>query len=217
MVARWVERRDLRQVCDLANLIFKLNLLGLLPLLVVMALVGNPLLAAVSKQQYTGAGTLLAMLLLSLVLQSAHILLTMVTLTLESPRANLLATYAAAATLPAVVGLVMQAGVLGAAWAMVLTEAVWIGTAWWALRRLGYRLWLDTSALLRFGLLALAAWGLGHAALALLLPAWAVAGLALLGFALGLLALRPFNPEDLRLIRQMLPQRLLQRLPAVLK
>lgn len=207
MVARYVAHRDIDQLCLVANLAFKANLFGLLPLLALFATLGDALISRLSAGRYEHMGPLLAVLVLGLILQSAHLLMTMVTLTIEASAANIRATMLSALSLPLLGWLVYRHGAHGAAWAGVVAETVWVGSAFWWLRGHGHRLWLDgrgTARLLVAGMVsglagALAQhWGLPLPAAAVLL------GAVFLG---SVLLLNPANAAERQLISRFMGRR----------
>lgn len=204
MVARYVQHRDLDELSTIVNLVLKINLLGLLPLAALSLVGGDDLIAWISKGKYPGMGGLLAVLLLGLVFQTAHLLLSMVTLTLEAPAANLRATFAACLALPVLWLLVKYLGVMGAALSVLVTEGLWIGVAWWCLRQRGFHLKLD---LIGSGKIAVAA------LLAAFSGSWAgpsslvMALVTVLVFTVVAVLLKPASPRELQLVRQLLPAR----------
>lgn len=209
MVARWVERRDLGELSLIANLVLKLNLLGLLPAAALFAVLGDPLLAWLTAGRYTGLGALLALLTGLTVLQSAHLLLTMVTLTLEQPGVSLRATLAAAATLPLLVLAMLGFGLHGAAIGLALGELAWVGVAWGLLRSRGFALRFDAAGVCKIALAALVAAGAGAMCLHTRNSLhWALVAAAMaLAYALALLILRPASASDLELVRRLLAAR----------
>lgn len=207
MVARYVAHRDIDQLCLVANLAFKANLFGLLPLLVLFATLGDELVSGLSAGRYPQLGPLLAVLALGLILQSAHLLMTMVTLTIEASAANIRATLLSALTLPLLAWLVYQHGSHGAAWAGVVAEIVWVGSAFWWLRGHGHRLWLDMRGTVR-----LLAAGLASAMATVLAKTWALplpAAVAVLGitFLATVAVLDPSNPAERQLLSRFVGRR----------
>lgn len=205
MVARYVKNRDLDEVALVVNLVLKVNLLGLLPLAAAFLVTGDELLAWLSNGHYTGLGGLLCVLMLGLVLQSLHLLLTMVALTLESARASLSATFAACLALPVLVLLVWQLGIMGAALGMLVTELIWISVAWYTLAAQGHRLHLDLLGWAKIAVAAAAAAGAGWWSKGAGLSGM-VTGLAVLGLGFVVLAalLRPQREGEVQLVRQLL-------------
>ncbi len=209
MVARYVERRDVGELSQIANLVLKLNLLGLMPAAAAFAVVGDPLLSWLTAGRYPTLGLLLALLAGLAVLQSAHLLLTMITLTLEQPGVSLRATLAAAATLPVLVAAMMGFGLYGAALGLALGEAVWVGVAWALLHRRGFALHFDLAGSCKVGAAALAAGLVGAAALRVDpgLP-WAAAAAAMaLSYLVALLLLRPAAPSEIAMVRRLIASR----------
>ncbi|TDP63345.1 lipopolysaccharide biosynthesis protein [Roseateles toxinivorans] len=211
MVARYVKNRDLGEVALVVNLVLKVNLLGLLPLAAAFLVAGDELGAWLSNGHYPKLGALLSVMMLGLVLQSLHLLLTMVALTLESARASLRATFAACLALPVLVLLVWQMGIMGAALAMLVTELIWISVAWYTLAGQGHRLHLDLLGWAKIAAAAIGGAGLGWwckssglggpGAPGTILAALAALGL---GFAALVWILRPQREGEVLLVRQLL-------------
>lgn len=208
MVARYVKNRDIGEVALVVNMVLKINLLGLLPLAAAFLVAGDEMGAWLSNGHYPALGALLSVMMLGLVLQSLHLLLTMVALTLESARASLRATFAACLALPILVLLVWQLGIMGAALSMLVTELIWITVAWYTLAAQGHRLHLD---LLGWAKIAGAAAGAGGAAwwckgVAMAGVGGMVVALAVLGlsFLVLVILLRPQREGELLLVRQLL-------------
>jgi len=205
MIARYVERRDVSELASISNLVLKLNLLGMLPAAAIFIVMGDPLMAWLSAGRYTQIGTLLAILSALIVVQSAHLLLGMITLTVEQPGVSLRATFAAAATLPLLLVAMLTLGLPGAALGLVVGEIVWVGVAWFLLQRRGFRLQFDAIGACK---IACSAAGGGVAGVLCLhtsvaLPFWvALVALAVVYGAM-LLLLRPESESDLALVRRL--------------
>ena len=209
LVARYVANRDLNELSLTTNLILKINLLGLFPALAVSVVMGDQFIAWVTAGRYSNLGTLLALLTGLAMLYSAHLLMSMVLLTLEQAGVGLRATFAAACTLPLLVLALYVVGVEGAAIGMVFGEVVWIGMAWWLLRRQGFVLRFDGAGALKLaaaGLLATAAGGLCmHTQLSM--PWWATGAVMAVVYGLAVLALRPASADDIAIVRRLLSAR----------
>lgn len=208
MVARYVQRRDIEEVAAIVNLVFKLNLICLLPMAAGFFIAGDELMDWLSKGHYPGVGLLLAVMMLGLVLQTLHLLLTMVALTLESARASLQGTFAACLALPVLVLLIWRFGTLGAALAMLVTELIWIGVAWATLSAQGHRLRFDFRAWGKIALATVAAALVSHW-VKWDGPTGLVVALAALGlsFLALLLVLRPQTDTEIQLLRQLFKRR----------
>lgn len=209
LVARYVAKRDLDELSLAINLIFKLNLLGMVPAAAVFAVVGDPLMNWVTNSRYGDLGLLLTLLTGLVILQSAHVLMSMVMLTLEQPAVSLQATFAAAATLPLLVIALLVLGLLGAAIGLALGEAVWVGVTWMLLRRRGFVLRFDargTSKIAAAGLVA-AAVGTLCMRTSLGLQWWATFLVMVPTYCATALALRPASIGEIAMARRLFAAR----------
>lgn len=206
MIARYIARRDVSELSSIANLMLKLNLLGMLPAAAIFVVMGDPLMAWLSAGRYTSIGSLLAILSALIVLQSAHLLLGMITLTIEQPGISLRATFAAVATLPLLLIAILTLGLPGAALGLVVGEATWVGVAWLLLRRRGFYLRFDAIGAFKIASSATVGGAVGALCLhtSSAYPVWiALAGTAV-AYGAMLLILRPESDSDLALVRRLL-------------
>lgn len=209
MVARYLEQRSLVPVMQMANAVLKVSWLAVLPVAAFFASHGDALAGWISGGRYReGAGVLLALLALWAALQCLHVIVTMVTATLEQATPNLWATALACAALPLAVPLVPWAGAAAVAAMLVLAEAAWVGFVLVWMRRRGQALGFDVAGCARIVALAAAA-----ALVLALLPAaegaWLMApliGACALVWA-GCLVLRPFAADELDLMQRVMPAR----------
>ncbi|MEJ6002093.1 hypothetical protein [Paucibacter soli] len=215
MVAHWTRQRRMEPLARVANAQLKLSLLVLAPLLAYLPQRGDELAGWLSKGRYAeGMGLLFGTLMLWLLLQCAHVLLSMVTATVEHTGANVAATLLGCLFVPVALCLPWQAWGLTIGASLVsllcLAEAVWVLVVGAALRRAGLALpwdWLGLSKLLLAAMLAGMALTLlpplpGPATLlALLLASALVLGAAVL--------LKPLNDAERALLASVLPRRLL--------
>ncbi len=209
MVAQYLQTRSIVPVAEMANAIFKLSLIGLLPFAAFFLNHGDAFAGLVSKGRYSeGAGLLLAALVLMAVLQCLHIVVGMVSTTLERAGANIWATALGALALPLAWLLHGLLGLPGVVLAFSLADACWSALVLYALSRQGLTLpvdWAGNARILLAGLLA--------AALLAVLPAppgWWLLGLLLLAAALvmGLLVLlKPLRAPERALLQRVLPAR----------
>ena len=206
LVARYVATRSVDQLARLVGLVLKVNLLGVLAFALLFGVAGDAAGAWLSGGRFPALGLLLTALMLVVGLQTAHLLLTMVTLTLERANANLLATVLACVGLPAAAALGVAFGLVGVALGLVIAEIVWIGTVWAGLWRGRVRLALHWPGLLRMGLAALPA-----LALALLvargLGPWLGAVSGVLLFLAGQWLARPLSDDEREVIAKFVPRR----------
>ena len=212
LVARQQQAGAAEQLNLVGGLVLKINLLLLLAPAAVFAVAGSEFTAWLSGGRYPGAGPILFLLTLLLILNGTHIVLSMLATTLENSRAVLWGTLV---SIPGVFIGVALAPKLGAI-AMVLglwaSELAWCGLALVLLRSGGLTLRFDVGAWLK--LLAAAA----VAALASMLlreglalqgraALLSVAGVALPVYALLAWRLKPFRTDEQALMRKLLPHR----------
>lgn len=209
MVARYVASRDVRELSLVTNLILKVNLFGLVLAAAVFIVMGDQLMAWVTKGRYVDLGLLLALFTGVVMLQSAHVLLSMVILTLEQAGVSLRATLAAAATLPILVLALLVIGLNGAAIGLAIGEAVWIGVAWLLLRRRRYMLSFDVWGVLKIGIAGLAATAVGNLCTDTQVNfSWWGASLAMaLTYGIVVLVLRPASASEIVLVRRLFAAR----------
>lgn len=215
MVANWTQQGRMEPLARVANAQLKLSFLVLAPLLAYLPQRGDELAAWLSKGRYgEGMGLLLGMLMLWLLLQCAHVLLSIVTATVERTGANLLATLLGCLFLPAALWLPLQAWGLPVGATLVamlcVAELFWVLLVGAALRRAGLALPWDWRGLGKL----LVACLLAAASVAVLPPLpGAATVLALLLSCLLVLAvavfLKPLTEAERALLAAVLPRRFL--------
>jgi len=208
LVARYVATRSVDQLSRLAGLVLKVNLLGVLAFAMFFGVAGNAAGGWLSGGRFATMGPLLTALMLLVGLQTAHLLLTMVTLTVERANANLLATVLACVGLPLAAALGTAWGLVGVALGLALAELVWVGTVWIGLRRSAVHLALDWPGMLRLALPALPA--LGAAVFiqqGLQAAPMLAAGVGVLLFLLGQWLARPLLDDERDVIAKFVPRR----------
>ena len=208
LVARYVATRSVDQLSRLAGLVLKVNLLGVLVFALFFGVAGNAAGAWLSGGRFVTMGPLLTALMLLVGLQTAHLLLTMVTLTLERANANLLATVLACVGLPLAAALGTAWGLVGVALGLAMAELVWVCTVWLGLRRGHVRLALDWPGMVRLALPALPALGLAvfiHQGLQA--APMLAAGVGVLLFLAGQWLVRPLMNDERDVIAKFVPRR----------
>lgn len=213
MVSRYVENGDYAQLQRYANLILKANLMSLLPAAVLMLVCGDTLGHWLSGGRYPQMGSLLATLLCLLMLQTAHLVLSLVTLTIERAQANVRATLCACLALPLLPLLAQLAGISGVVLTLCLSELLWCGTVLLLLRRDGLAFhfdWYGLGKLLLLGSLLLLLlggvvplWPAGIASQLLLCAA------GMLLFLAAATRLKPLNGGERDILGKLLPARFL--------
>jgi O-antigen/teichoic acid export membrane protein len=212
MVSRYVARRNMADLTDIANLVLKLNLLGIVPIAVFFILRGDAFATWVTGGRYPHAGTLLVLLTLMVGLQTVHLIFSMITITLEQPGANLKATLVAAAGLPLSALLIYWFGIEGSAWGLLATELLWLVTAAQLMTRRGFRITWDLYGSARIvvaGCVAAAALmlaGFGDALPLHLACSAAIVGVVFLGCSM---ILKPLRAPERALARGIVPARLI--------
>lgn len=211
MVARWRQGRDMAPLALMANALLKLSWLPLAPLLAYFGLRGDEFAAWLSGGRYgAGMGLLLALLMLWLALLCAHLLLSVVTATVEHTGANLQATAFGLAFLPLAAWAALHHGPVAVVALLAAFEALWVLWVGRALRRAALPCRWD-----RRGLLVLGLAGLLAAVPAALLPPlagpWTL--LALLAASLVSLlvcvVMKPLHEGERELLATVLPRRFL--------
>jgi len=142
--------------------------------------------------------------------QTMHLLLSLVTITLERANANIVATVLSCLGLPLAFVLAPRFGVVGVAWSLIASEIVWVGTVWVLLRLGGIRIhaeWLGNTkvaAASAVAFLVLRDFGtVGHSWLACVLNLL-LAGVVFLVFAA---LMKPFTGEERAVLGKLLPLR----------
>lgn len=210
MVSRYLDRRDLREVDAMASLIFKLSLMCIVPVAAFFLVQGDAFVRWASGGKFSEGTHLLAAFCLLLALQCLHIVIGMITLTVERPRASVVATVAACAAFPLSIAGAAAFGAPGVVAGMAVGECIWIGLAISLLRREGLDIRLDVRGSLKI-LLTLAPAYLA----VMLVPATfapvlaSVAGLGLAGVVvLAINAVwKPFVAAERSFIHRLVPAR----------
>lgn len=212
MISRYLARRNLDDLADVANLVLKLNLLGIVPLAFFFLLRGDAFGTWVSGGRYPHAGSLITLLTIMIGLQTAHLLFAMITMTIEKPNANICATLLAALSMPISLMLISLYGVQGAAWGLLASELVWLITATLLLARHKFFLTWDFLGGSRIVLAGAASgfllWVLGfeRAQLSDIVISSAVLALA---FLVCSVFAKPLREQERALLRGIIPARLI--------
>lgn len=208
-VSRFVEHRDFGQLNAFANLVLKLNVLVLAPLLGFVAACGNDASALISAGRYTDVGWILFGVVLLLFPTSHQIVVSILANTLEE---NDIQVKSALVGLSGVVLawlLIPRFGAYGALSASIASAIAYNATSAALLRRRGYPYKVDFAGISR----------LFVAAAAGAIPAWAFArgvdgpfGLIVAGAALLIVYVavasryRGFTAEERAMINRLLPK-----------
>lgn len=210
MVSRYVESRNPQEIAELSWMIFKLNLIGIVPLAVIFAVVGDEVGSLASGGKFPSAGSLFLWLSVLLVFQTAHILISLLTITIERPAANLLATVFACLGLPLAWLLAPQLGVTGVIVSLIAAESIWVGVVAASLHRGAVVRRLDGSGMMSILLVGLAVWWAGSlftlpAGLHPVLHVFAVAAFVGSAFLAILAAFKPLLPRERELLGKFMP------------
>ena len=141
---------DFTEINNLANIIFKLNIFCLVPIVAFLALYGIQFSLLISGGRYSGEKGILIALCIVLILQTLHLLLGLVAISFGH------ASSALAGTLAGVVGVLLgihmsnDYGITGLVGGLMLSELLWCASVWLFLYFSGIRFRLDWIALLKF-------------------------------------------------------------------
>lgn len=209
-IARNKGTSDFTEINNLANIIFKLNIFCLVPVVTFLSLYGIQLSLLISGGKYPEAGTILVTLCMLLILQTLHILLGLVAISFGHAQSALVGT------LSGIVGVVLgvymsnEYGIIALVYGLILSEFLWCGTVWLYLYLSGIRFQLDWLALLKFITIGLfIVFILNN----LNLPSspkpiemGLLMGLVLIFYTLVAYIIKPFNSRERTLINSILPK-----------
>lgn len=210
MVARYVERRDMREISTMANVITKLSVIGVMPFTAFLATHGDAFASWISGGKYNEAAAVWTVLMALATMQSIHNVMSMVTVTVERATANVVATLACCLALPLAIFLSPAYGLVGVASAMVVAECLWVSIVWTALNRTGFTVHFDLGGIgrvLAAGLIVAVALQLvGQAGISgwHLLPLLGLSGIGTLTI---LALLKPFSDDERAIIGKLIPAR----------
>lgn len=210
MVSRYVQSRDLGEISIMANVVFKLSLMGVAPFAAFFAIHGDAFSAWVSSGKYVEAAAVLTALTVLIALQSLHVVVGMVTTTLERAGGNVAATVVCCVALPLAVWLARYWGLVGVVAAMALAECLWVGIVWALLARDGLKLALDLRGAAKIIAAAVLAALVIRAAAGLVAAGWAMLlVLALAGVLVLVITalLKPFGDGERAIVGKLMPAR----------
>lgn len=210
MVSRYLARGGLDDVNAMASLLFKLSLMCLVPLAAFFLSRGDVFAFWASGGKFSTGAILLSSFCLLLALQCLHIVVSMITLTVERAGASVAATFAACVAFPlSIVGAAtLQAP--GVVAGMAIGECIWIGLVFVLLRREGLPITLDIGGSVKILSLLLPA----YLAVALLPENWPALAQTLVGMGIagmvvlaGGALLKPFRQAEREFIHRLVPPR----------
>lgn len=126
LVARYTENQSYEQQNHLCNLVFKLNLLILAPIIAFMAVSGDAFGAWISAGKYTSAGILLTVMTALIVSQAQRLVYAMLASVYTFPGTSLSATVASVVALPLSIFLGREYGAIGVLGGMFASDVIWI-------------------------------------------------------------------------------------------
>lgn len=159
MVARYLESRRAAAIAPLSALVCNISLMGLLPLLAISAVFGEPIANMLGGLRYLAAADLFAPLVAAVCVQALRTVLGMVCITLQQPSAMMRATAVGIIALPAAAASAAVFGVAGVAWTCAASEVAWVLMVRWRLARHAPSTpFVDVRGLLKLAVLTVAAW-----------------------------------------------------------
>ena len=213
MISRYLARGDLQEVNAMASLMFKLSLMCIVPAAAFFLAGGDVFVALASGGKVTEGAVLLAAFCVLLALQCLHVVISMITVTVERANASVVATLAACAAFPLSIAGAVSLGSAGVVAGMAAGECVWVATVLVLLRREGLRIRLDARGSLLIMLSALPAYA-AVKLLAMVTPALSPLWFTVFGLSLsGLLVLavnalwKPFVAVERSFIVRLVPER----------
>jgi O-antigen/teichoic acid export membrane protein len=212
LVSRFVSSGSVGKLGLHAGLVLKINIYGVMPLVLAFAIAGDAIGQIASGSKFLHAGAPLALLSVLIGLQTAHLLLNMITVTLQKPNSNIIATLLATSGLAVAWTLTSRWGMQGAIAGMMLAETIWIGTVWILIARLGIMIELQWAGIVKIlgtgiavGSVALLAQHItGKSPPYLAIAAAAATTMAYLGI---LFVLRPLAATERAVINKFVPEK----------
>ena len=197
------------RVNELANVVFKLSLFTLLPLVASMLVYRHEIIDVLSGGKFPQASEFMYFFSVWLVLQAAHFVIGLVALAFEDSMSVLLGSVFASMGVIAGVMLLKVWGVSGMGWGLVLSEIIWCGIVSRSLLRRGAMIQFDwvgngkmllVAAFSAFMVSQLPWNGSNVWGLILLMGAICIQFLIILFF------LKPFSNDERDLINRLLPR-----------
>jgi len=209
-IAKHSSGSDFTEINNMANMVFKLNVFCITPLLAFLILYGTQFSSLLSGGKYPGAAGILVALCVLLVFQTLHMLLGLLAITIEKAQSALYGTILSTGGVIIGVYLTKDYGVSGLVAGLLLSEIFWCAAVWLSFYFTGVRFRLDWLALLKFIIVTAAVVFLLNK---LNLPPSPnpmqmalVMGLVLFSCALLTYILKPFNARERATINRVLPK-----------
>lgn len=157
LVARRAHGNNDEQLVLVGNLILKINIFLLLPVVAFLALCGDDVSSLLSGGKFKGSGELIFLLTFLLVPMGLHVVMSMLATAVEDRRAVLLGTFASTPGVFIGVLLSRDMGSLAMALGLWVSELSWCFFTHHLLRRSGFHFQVDWLAWLKFFAAAIAA------------------------------------------------------------
>ncbi len=201
------------QLVMLANVVFKLNLMILMPAAALAAIQGDRIVEVLSSQKISDAGIYLFLMMIWLIWMAFHNILNLLTLAKEDGVSSLYGTILGGATLVAASQFYAHIGTVGLCAALIVAEVMWAIPVLYSLRAKGLSYSIQPVPLLRLllatALTTLLAWeiksnfsNLGN------ISFFATLALTALAFVAISAILKPFSQSENTLINKALPKKL---------
>ncbi len=211
MIARYLAGGSLTDVNAMAGLMLKLSLMCIVPMAAFFLAGGDRFVLWISNGKFSDGASVLFALCVLLACQCLHVVVSMITMTVERAGASVVATMASCVALPLCFAGAALMGVTGVVGAMVIGECIWITTVLLLLRRDGLTVAVDAAGCARILLTGIPA----YFAVVQLPSTWPTIWFCAAGVALacGMVAtvnmvLKPFLPLERAFVGRLLPLRL---------
>lgn len=211
MIARYLAGGTLADVNAMASLMLKLSLLCVVPMAAFFLAGGDRFVGWVSNGKFAEGAWVLFALCVLLACQCLHVVVSMITVTVERAGASVLATVASCVALPLCIAGAALIGVTGVVAGMVAGECIWITTVLLLLRRDGLFVAVDASGCAKIVLSGIPA----YFAVAALPDSWAPLWFCAAGIVLACLLVatinmlwKPFLALERSFIGRLVPLRL---------
>jgi O-antigen/teichoic acid export membrane protein len=196
---------------QLANIVLKLNLFVLFPLIAFMLASGDQLASLLSGGKFPDAGSFLVILMVLLVFQTWHAVLGLVTLALEDGTSGLYGTVLGLLGLFAGVAFLPKFGAYSLCVGLIISEMMWCGYVLLSLYKKGMKIkndWLGTGKIFIFSLVALLVAELSQQLFQAPQLLAICSDLIIIGVVFTYLAYRikPFTNDERNLINKILPR-----------
>jgi O-antigen/teichoic acid export membrane protein len=200
-----------KRLNQLTNIVLKLNLFVLFPLIAFMLASGNQLASFLSGGKFPDAGSFLVILMVLLVFQTWHAVLSLVTLALEDGISGLHGTVLGLLGLLAGVAFLPKFGAYSLCVGLVLSEIMWCGYVLFSLYKKGLKIendWLGTGKIFIFSLIALLVAELSKQLFKAPQLVTICSDLIIIGTVFTFLSylIKPFTSDERNLINKILPR-----------